>query len=309
MSIFNRGNIIKDNKVSALTPEQQEKLKAYRKMGEEMSLDTGPDFDEAEVHEIMNNHRESLGLPRASKIVVFDSAEAAILDDPNRNTANAMYGQQSASWLMFYQFWRMEIGVPGLDSIAPLIELAKRVNWVWASEDTNVVSRRPEHVHTILKPDNTGEKVRVLHNFNGKALEFRDGTGVYVCNGTTISSELGQKLIDTPVEDIDVREILNIRNTEERTELFKKVGSSKSLLDVLEHKVLDRDTLKQGGSYTLYKLDMGNDTFRYYLEGECPSNSEPFFECIPPVDTVRQALSWRNTGISTNDFVEPEVLT
>jgi hypothetical protein len=85
MSIFNRGNIIKDNKVSALTPEQQEKLKAYRKMGEEMSLDTGPDFDEGEVHEIMNNHRESLGLPRASKILVFDSAEAAILDDPKRN--------------------------------------------------------------------------------------------------------------------------------------------------------------------------------------------------------------------------------
>ena len=55
-------------------------------------------------------------------------------------------------------------------------------------------------------------KKHQLHNFNGKAAEWKDGFGFYAINGVNLPDNLG-KFIDTPAHEINIDEVLSIPNT------------------------------------------------------------------------------------------------
>lgn len=298
--------------ITELTKEQIEAQVKYVEMGIKIGLATGGDIDEAYIREVTDKHRELCGVPKATNFIIRDSPMAVIKEFPSCTTGNALYGQHDISWLIYYQYMRVELGVTGLEKIQYLLELAKHVGWMWMSSDTTIVTRRPEKISFQRKPGVLDVEIpgcpgRVLHNYDGKAVEYRDGNGVYVINGTFIPPEF-HHLVETRAESISVEEVMGIKNTEIRTEFLKKIGIDKAF-DKLDKKKLDAKELDKGGLYELFSVQMG-ETTRVYLRGECPSNQEPFFEAVPPdCQTVEQALNFRNGFKIEIPFTPPLELT
>lgn len=294
-------------KLEKLTPQQEAKLITYREEGIRLGLATSPDLDEALVKELTQSHREICGVKPATNFLVFDSPFAASKQIPECKPSNALFGHHDAHWLSFYQFFKKECSIKNLEKTDYLFELCKHVGWMWMSSDTTVVTRRPEEIHLLSKPNSRGGTLKVLHNYHGMALRYRDGTGVYSINGTRIPKEY-HHLAALPRDSVPVEEVMGISNTEIRTEFLKKIGIEKAF-DKLGKKKLDTQTMEKGGTYELFSVEMG-DTTRVYLRGTCPSNEESFFEAVPPdCKTVGQALSFRNFGTIKIPFTGPEVLT
>lgn len=293
--------------ITTLSNEQKALLPEYARIGIEIGLATGGDMDEAEVEELMQKHREMCGIKRATKFAVYDSPFSAIKNVKGLTAGNALYGQHDINWLIYYQYMRVELGVKGLEIMQYLLELAKRVGWMWMGEYTNIATRRPEELHMIKKPIEDGNTIKVCHNYNDYAIKYRDGTEVCIINGVRIPSEY-TKYVFIPANELSISDIMAIKNTEIRTEFLKKIGIERAF-DSLSKKMLDEYEAGVGGKYELFSIELGNVT-RHYLRGSCPSNNEPFFEAVPPYcNTVESAIMWRNFGDHTLKFTLPTRLT
>lgn len=151
------------------------------------------------------------------------------------------------------------------------------------------VSKRPKSIS--LNANNQ------LHNEDGPALEYRDGSIEYRMNGIPMPKEF----ILTPRMDLDPKEILRTRNADVRREMVKKIGINR-ILNQLDCKVND-----EYGSYRLLSLDLGDWRYRPYLQMLNPSTGDYHIEGVhPSCRTVVQALKWRN---DLEHWQEPEILT
>lgn len=286
--------------ITELTKEQELKLEQYKNEGIKIGIATGAEIDEELVRSLTDNHRLLCDVPAAKVFKVYDSPFAACKDIPSLTPNNALYGQHDIHWLMTYMFYRNELGlVKETEKIPYLFELCKHIGWFWMSSDTTIITRRPIEIHLTQKKD-----VQVLHNENGLALEYLDGTGIYSLNGLQIPFEY-EWIVTTPADELNVSKVLEIKNTEVRTEVMKKVGLDK-YKDSLNLKLLDEWHSKKGGIYKLYDFELlGNR--RVYLDMNCPSSHKPAFEPIHPDCTTSQmALNWREEETFNPVYVEPE---
>ena len=279
--------------ITELTKEQLKMLPKYRDAGIEIGLATGPEFDEEKVRELTDAHRESRGVPKATNFLVYDSPFVVMKKyKPHCTPGNALYGQHDINWLMYYMFYRVELGLTEeTEGIVHLFELAKMVGWMWMSEDTTIVTRRPSEIHLQVKPHDTIPNFRVLHNYNDYALKYADGTGVYAFQGITIPENLSW-VVTTPEDELDVRKVMEITNTEVRTEVLKKIGVERAFEHV-DSETIDSMKCPLNNEYTLLKINF-DENDRIYLRGVCPSSGSPFFEAVPPkITSCEEALHWR----------------
>lgn len=298
-------------KIQALTPEQEALFPEYVRKGIEIGLATGAEFDEKLVRALTDKHRVLYKVKKAKNFLIFDSPFAACKAIPELNPGNALYGQHDVGWLYgYYEFFRKECGVQGLDGIQYLLELCNHVGWMWMGRHTTVVTRRPVEIHLLTKTQGP----KVLHNAQGMALKYADGTGIYCLNGTRIPIKY-KHLVEARPEDMDIKEILDIENVEIRYELLKKGG--KYAFDGMDKTLLHEATLAVGGKYSLYKVKFGEDE-RVYLRGASPSNQEVFFDPVhPDCATIYEALLFRDPFTTHNwkqiaieqGYTEPLVMT
>ena len=295
--------------IEKLTKKQEEMLQEYARAGIEIGLATGAEMDEKKVRELTDAHRVMREVPKAKNFLVFDSPFAAIKEIPDIDPSNALYGQHDINWLMYLMYYRVELGfTKETEQIVHLFELAKQVHWMWMSSDTTVVTRRPVEIHMQPKPHTTVENFRVLHNYDDHALKYADGTGIYMFNGVEIPDNYSWA-VTTPAEELDVTEVLSIRNTEVRTEVLKKIGVERAF-DALDKTLLNEYTCPLGNDYWLYDIQFGNNV-RKYLRMYCPSKKELAIEAVPPqVENCEQALNWREYEEPiTKPYIPPEMRT
>jgi hypothetical protein len=292
--------------INELTPAQIKAIPEYTKMGIKIGLDVGPEFDEAEVRDLTDKHRELLGLQKATEFIIFDSPMAACKEIEGLSPSNALFGQHDINWIANYLFFRIECGlIKETEKIVYLAELAKKVGWMWMSDDTTIVTRRPKHINmkmTQVRNENQSETndLLVLHNPNGLALEYADGNGVYALYGTRIPKEY--QWVVTEKGQYDVKRVLGIKNAAIRTAALRAMGpraliTTGTCLHEWESSV--------GGKYVLYSVEV-NGNNRIYLSGECPSKHEPFCEAVhPDVKTCQEALAWREDEVDLVGYSEP----
>ena len=294
--------------ITSLTKEQEAMLPLYAQKGIEIGLATGPEMDEAKVRELTDAHRVMCGLKAAKEFRVYDSPFAAARDNEGLTPSNALYGQHDINWLMHYQFFRTECGlIKETEQIVYLVELAKRVGWMWMNEDTTIVTRRPQSIHmleTKRESNGTVREIKVLHNANGFALEYADGAGVYALYGTRITKDYQWLILERG--QYDVKRVLQINNTAMKTIGLRLLGP-KALIEIGNE--IDSWKSEKGGEYKLYAVDI-NGNSRLYLSGSCPSKHEPFCEAVPPnTRTCREALAWREEEVDFSEYLEPVVRT
>jgi hypothetical protein len=206
------------------------------------------------------------------------------------------YGSHDSSWLSFYDYMRQVVGLTAeTEKLVPLLELSQHVGWFMPLSDICVVSERPIHISL----DSEGR----LHAEGGAALAYSDNYRVYALHGVRFEGDL-TKFVTTPVEQLDMSEIMNIRNAEQRAAVIRRVGVTR-MFSHLPSKELDRRT-----DYRLLEVEVGA-SFRIYLQMINPSvEGHVHIEAVhPDCRTVEQALSWRNFGSVTLPWSAPQVLT
>ena len=141
----------------------------------------------------------------------------------------------------------------------------------------------------------------VLHNPNGKAIEWRDGYGEYYLNGVLVTEEI----VMTPAEKLDSKLILKEKNVEVRREIVRKIGVEKLCKD-LGATTIEKGWDHRGNPCELIGLDLGDGRIRPYVKLMNPSVEGVFhIEGVSPeCDTLDKAFKFRN-GTS----VKPSQLT
>ena len=150
-----------------------------------------------------------------------------------------------------------------------------------------MVSERPLEIHMT-----NGQ----LHNEDGPAFLSRDGWKMWFLNGV----EVPEEIVITPASKLDPQTVVKTENAEVRREIVRKIGIER-VVKGLQGKVLDT----YGKTYQLITLNLGDGRNRPYLKMRNPSINTWHIEGVPSeVETVKQALAWRN---QTEE--EPMVLT
>ncbi len=223
----------------------------------------------------------------------------SVLKELNNELNKAIYGLHDGFWLGFYDFFLEQFGMKEIEKLVPLMDLAKAgIGWSWCFEQAVVVSPQPKELHM---------KNERLHNLNGPAIHYENGFDVYAINGVIYEGEM-IKFINTPAEELNANEVLNIKNVEQRAETIKKLGIAK-LFTSLNPERLDVSTVN-GLPYELYKVSIGYPVPRIYLKMNNPSIEEVHIEAVhPDCKTVNEALSWRNQGKVSSLFTPPTILT
>lgn len=330
-------------KICELNEKQKAAIPKYQEMALKVALTADATLDENLVRKLTDEQRKLCSLEPAKTFLVFDSPMEAVKNVEGLSVSNCFYGQHDAPWLYYRLYWRKEAGlVAETDACVPMIELTNHVGWMWFGTTATIVTRRPSQLHFNTKEDPSFVR---LHNPNGFAVEWQNGDGIYSLNGITIPEDLAW-VIKTPADQLDVKKVTAIRNTEIRSEALKKIGVEKAM-KALDPEVLDCDSIsnkffrnKTNGSTIPFKEELSSEELRemqdngydlidrksdyrllqieftsevdkrIYLEMVCPSSQKKHIEAVhPDCTTVKAALSWRNSGSISENYNSPLIHT
>lgn len=311
------------------TPEEVIKelkmLQSYRKKGIKigMATDDGTPIDKAFILAEINKYRQLTkpGCATLTKIEIFDSPFAVTKKYPTCKFNNAYYGNHDIQWLIGGLCNKIEYEDARIsESIFPLLALANKIGWFWMDNNKICVSRRPSKLvfkrkfypnQKELQEKFEETSIMVGHNPDGMAIQYQDGTGVYILNGLRIPLKMQWLILDK--ERLTLNNILGIKNTEMRTEALKLLPIS-MFQEGMGFKVIHEADFPNGGHYELREI-LVDDVKRKYLKGTCPSKGEDFNEAVPPQClTVMQALNWREEEtdideVDVNTYISPVIRT
>jgi len=189
------------------------------------------------------------------------------------------WGQMDMFWIAYYRYPEQYLHVDygEFSKVLQLWDtLGKSCGWWYPYENICFVSDRPEQIH---------KKGVQLHNDSGPAVLYRDGYTLWFLNGV----DVGELIVTTPADQLDVNLILTTKNAEVRREIVRKIGIER-VCDKLKARVIDIQ-----GDYSLLLLDLQDGRKRPYLKMLNPSIGTYHIEGVPPdCDTVEKAIAWRN---------------
>ena len=285
--------------IKSLTEAQTAKFPEYVARWIAIGTSTAPVNLEGAKAAICKAYKD-VGLKEPTQFHVVDSPMAAIdlikkLDPsktPREIFDEMIYGNQEASWLAFYQFFRDEVGIKEADAVSNLIELANHCGWLNVYEDVVVFQHRPE----VIKFDEQNR----LHGETGPAIRFRDGYSVYAWHGVRIPAEwIENKASLTP------KMALTWENVEQRRCAIEILGWH-NVLAGLKSKVIDADNDPEIG--TLIEVDIPEIGKERFLKVLCGTKREFALPVPPDMKTALQAQAW-TWNLDKKDFTKPEIRT
>ena len=103
---------------------------------------------------------------------VGDQKNSSLRDEWDEFTNGYSCGQHEAGWLSFYAFMREVLNLTKeTEKLQAYSELCKETGWHMFYKNVAVLSEKPTEVHR----NEAGQ----LHNFNGPAVKYADGFGIY----------------------------------------------------------------------------------------------------------------------------------
>lgn len=310
--------------IEKLTKEQEALLPVYADKYIALGKSTKPlPENKAELIAKINKTYECGGLTPPKTVLFFNNPTEMLLfakkhGDPTP-TSNLCYGSLEANWIGFYEFFRQELKLTGLESIEGLSSLTGEASVFKPYGTVCLVSQNPTSIYTNAKG---------LHNMNAPALEYATGADgsefkLYYINGV----EVPDWVVTTPAADLDAKKILKITNVDVRREALRKMGPE-NLIKQLKGKTLDKVAItkdnmadfgytnlrKDGMAYKLVELDIGDDFKVKYLQMSNPSLEHEHLEGVPnDCQTVKDALAFRNqqalAALGIQQWQAPKELT
>ncbi|MDD5423046.1 MAG: hypothetical protein PHT32_06480 [Candidatus Omnitrophica bacterium] len=119
-----------------------------------------------------------------------------------------------------------------------------------------------------------------------------DGKEYVYHRGTAIPKELWEK----PKEELDLKDVLKIDNTQVRSLLLEKAEATPekiASLGELIHQATQMMARRKKKKMRLYSVKVPNDDPMKFLQVECPSTDTKYFLRVPPTATkCHEALQW-----------------
>lgn len=151
------------------------------------------------------------------------------------------------------------------------------------------------------KPTKIVTKDNLAHNFNGPAIEYMDGSKLYMLYGNLVPSYI----ITTPVDEFTKETILKEKNADYRRYIIERIGIER-YINLLGAKVIDTFESQVGGTYELLLVNINGQELSY-LKMKNQSIDEWHVEGVPPdTRTVQEAIMFRN---GLKNFAEPKYLS
>lgn len=171
-----------------LTKAQEDLIPVYRDQYIKIGLNTDP-CDRAKAEAAVLKCYDYMKIPRPTQIYWADSPTAGSkisaelqfsTKTPTREqiqsqAEHASFGSIEAYWVSFYAFVTEVLGhedKEGLVAIAK--DIVSNCGVYWTLDGAVVLTERPVEIHI---------ENEVLHNPNGHAIKYRDGTGFYAYKG------------------------------------------------------------------------------------------------------------------------------
>ena len=214
---------------------------------------------------------------------VWASVGASVRD----SVRDSVYGQQEASWLAFYEYFKE---ICGLDSqtqkLSGIWQISKNAGWWLPHENLCWISERPN----ILHRDTQGR----LHKDGDFALRYPDGWGIYAWHGVRLPRQYGS----IRSERWQSEWLLKETNAELRRALIQGIGYSRLC------KELQAESLDSWREYELLKLGKTIDVEPVVMiKMTCPSTGLIHAHRVPQeIKTAREAISWVNQEIDPEEF-------
>lgn len=288
--------------ITKLTKEQEAKMPEYVKKYTELGLATKPFTAESKkaLEGIIARVYAAGGLKKPQKIVFCKSPQDIILTakkmDPGADPSTGfIYGSQDSGWLSFYNYYKTELGVTGLEPIDALTELLGECSFLAPYENICFVSQNLSFVHMV-----EGR----LHCATGPAWGYEDGFCGYSLDGVAVP----ETVIDAILGKVKPESVLSLENVEQRLVAIKYVGINK-LLKALNGRQLDvKGEIQADGKaeYILHEITLEGNAEKL-LEMKNPSEPKRHYEFVPPeIKTCNEALAWR-IGWNLESFKPPVV--
>jgi len=160
----------------------------------------------------------------------------------------------------------------------------------------------PPIEHHIIN-DYPGTRDMMLHNENGPAILYADGSCMYALWDIKVDA----RWVTTPADQLDPTEVLSIENVDERAVVLRRMGLHRAtdgagIMDAV--KASDNPQ----GPYKL--MDLGHlfeGNKAVFLQMTCPSTGKVHVEGVDnECSTVQEALNWRS-GTRTGNW-KPAIL-
>jgi hypothetical protein len=188
-----------------------------------------------------------------------------------------IYGQQDSGWLAFYDYLINEDKDELVkEKMSGQIELAKYCGWVWTYDTCAVLTEKP--VFMCLDDNHR------LHHENRKAIEYSDGTGVYVWHGTMIPDWYIEKK-----DEMTPQKILEEANLEHRRCMMEIYGPDRFLENV-GFRTLHEDSTGVLVEYDGFNDDDGKPA--RFVRVVCPSTGRKYaLRVDPSIRTAKAAVA------------------
>jgi len=194
--------------IEKITKEQEAKIPEYLKKYLQIGLSTVP-CDKKRAEKSITRYYKYKD-KEAPEFIWADSPEkgailAAMLTKSNKDVnseevkqqiTKASYGSFEAYWVSTYAFIADELPVKKDELVDIAKEIIANCGVYWTFDDVVVMTEKPVEIHF-----NENKK---LHNTEGLALVYKDGTGIFAIDGKrykslldmTINAEMTNKTMD-----------------------------------------------------------------------------------------------------------------
>jgi len=149
-------------------------------------------------------------------------------------------------------------------------DICESVNYVWPNTEFVIVCDRPKHIR---------RKNGQLHSDQGKAIEYKDGWGLFALDGVVIKDE--KMYWDIVKQSLTMAELFAIPDADVRAVALKYSGER-----ILEEGAELLDEHRTAGKLFLITKTKLNEITEhkeiYMLRMECPSTGRVFVEAVEP---------------------------
>jgi hypothetical protein len=157
------------------------------------------------------------------------------------------YGPHLAQWCAFVDFFSRTAAATKIAHLRPLLDAVASCGSVSFYFDAIIFMERPR----VMTLDASYRP----HALDRPAIEYRNGAALYAIHGT----EIPEKWIKTPAEQLDLAEILAEPNAEIRTALIAKYGFDRLLRNV-RHRTISKRKGNSLVEFTIHRKETESES-------------------------------------------------
>lgn len=238
-------------KIEKLTKAQENKLPEYVDKWTKIGLST-TDIDIVEIKKCIKKIYNAANIDNVPETIhIVDSPLACVhldkeLSGQNRENclSNLCFGNNDASWLSFYDYFKRELHIKECDRMDGLFELALHCGWWSPREDYVIVCRKPTEIHLNSRG--------FLHNDKGMSVKYLDNFGVWSIDGNIVN----EQIVMSP-ETLTIDQIHKESNMDVRTIMINRFGWPRYIKETKSNLLDSRRNDIEGTIEALYSTKFG----------------------------------------------------